>query len=58
MQKVSVLLRMELAKALSDKVADTLMLKTGIKTNFIWFGLLRNSGVSNLTAKMLFILES
>lgn len=53
MRKVSVLLRMELAKALSDKVADTLMLETGIKSsNFIWFGLLRNSGVSNLTAKM------
>lgn len=43
---------MGLAKALSDKVADTLMLETGIKSsNFIWFGLLRNSCVSNLTAK-------
>lgn len=56
MQKVSVLLRMELAKALCDKVADTLMLETGIKSSyFIWFGLLRNSGVNSLTAKMLYI---
>lgn len=47
---------MGLAKSLSDKVADTLMLETGIKSsNFIWFGLLRNSCVSNLTAKMLYI---